>query len=68
MNKIIALFKRNWVKFVSVFVTFGTIIGMMSGNSFTDSLCNSALAVAAFVIAVNITLIAHYSGCKIFNK
>ena len=68
MNKIIALFKRNWVKVVSVFVTFGTIIGMMSGNSFTDSLCNSALAVVTFVIVANIALIAHYSGCKTFNK
>lgn len=60
MNKFVALVKRNVVKVAAGFVAFGTMTGLVCGNSFADSLCSSLLTGVAITIAGCITLIAHY--------
>lgn len=65
MNKIIALFKRNYVKVATAFVAFGTMVNMVSGNSLMDSLSNSILTAMLLVIAGCIVLTVHYSTSSV---
>lgn len=65
MNKFVALVKRNVVKVATSFVAFGTMVGLVCGNSFADSLCNSLLTAATLATVGCITLIAHYKTSSV---
>lgn len=65
MKKLLSLFKRNPVKMSTIFVVFGTIVSLISGQNFMDALCYSILTLQIVFIFVCIIMYSYYRALEV---